>query len=167
MTNPNYIVEKVLELYQEILREKNLKLDVALRYEVGEILLDPERLEQVVRNLISNAIDASPLGGILYVETGISAPSSKALATAGLESESYFEMKVRNHGPVIREEEQQRIFSPFFTSKKCGTGIGLTFSKKIVESHNGSISVHSDDEGTTFAVWLPLNQQASPIMQSA
>ncbi len=166
MTNPNRIVEKVLDLYQEVLREKNLKLDVALS-EVGEILLDPERFEHVVRNLISNAIDASPLGQILYVETGTSTPSTKALEMAGLESESYFEMKVRNHGPMIREEDQQRIFSPFFTTKNYGTGIGLTVSKKIVESHKGSISVHSDDDGTTFTVWLPLNRQESPIKQSA
>jgi PAS domain S-box-containing protein len=167
MTNPNHIVEKVLDLYQEALGEKNLKLDVALRGEVGEMLLDPERFEQVVRNLISNAIDSSPLGQIIYIETGISIPSSKALETAGLESESYFEMKVRNHGPVIREEDQQRIFSPFFTTRNYGTGIALTVSKKIVEAHNGSISVHSDDGGTTFTVWLPLNQQEPPIKQWA
>jgi signal transduction histidine kinase len=59
---------------------------------------------------------------------------------------------------VIKKEDLQRIFSPFFTTKKYGTGVGLTVSKKIVEAHNGSISVRSDAGGTTFTVWLPLKQ---------
>jgi len=165
MTNPNHIIENVLNLYQEILGERNLKLDVTLLGE-GEIPVDPEGFEQVVRNLISNAIEASPFGEVIRIETGISIPSIKALETAALESESYFEMKVRTHGPVIREEDLQRIFSPFFSTKNSGIGIGLTVSKKIIEAHNGSISVHSDGSGTTFTVWLPLNQQEPPIKQS-
>ena len=128
--------------------------------------MDPARFEQVVRNLISNAIDASPVGEVLHVETGVSVPSTKALATA-LKSESYFQLKVRNYGPVIEGEDLQRIFSPFFTTKNYGTGIGLTLAKKIIEAHNGSISVHSDRYGTTFTVWIPLNQQESGVKRPA
>lgn len=167
LTNPNYIVEQVLNLYKEVLGAKMLKLDVSLGADIGEILLDPERFEQVVRNLVSNAMDASPVGETMHIETGISSPSSKALQTAALESERYFEMKIRNHGPVIKEMDLQRIFSPFFTTKDYGTGIGLTVSKKIVEAHNGSISVHSDDGGTTFVVWLPLKLQEAAVERSA
>jgi PAS domain S-box-containing protein len=125
MVDPNHIIEKVLNLYKEVIGEKNLRLDVVLRSAVGEIFVDPVRFEQVVRNLISNAIDASPSGAVLHVETGISIPSTKALATA-LKSESYFQLKVRNYGPVIEGEDLQRIFSTFFTTKDYGTGIGLT-----------------------------------------
>ena len=160
MANPDRIIEKVLNLYREILAEKKIKLDISLQG-IGEIPVDTERFEHLVRNLVSNAIDASPLGQIIYVQTGISIPSSKTLETAALESERYFEMKVRSHGPVIKKEDLQRIFSPFFTTKKYGTGIGLTVSKKIVEAHNGSISVRSDAGGTTFTVWLPLKQSES------
>jgi PAS domain S-box-containing protein len=167
LANPNYIVEQVLNLYKEVLGAKMLKLDVSLGADIGDILLDPERFEQVVRNLVSNAIDASPVGEVIHIETDISSPSSKALEAAALESESYFEMKIRNHGPVIKETDLQRIFSPFFTTKNYGTGIGLTVSKKIVEAHNGSISVHSDDGGTTFVVWLPLKQQEAVVERSA
>ncbi|MBI5570714.1 MAG: PAS domain S-box protein [Desulfomonile tiedjei] len=163
MSNPDAIIEKVLSLYREVLEEKTLKLDATLRGEVGEISVDPERFEQVVRNLVSNAIEASPVGETVHIETGISIPSHKALQTGALESESYFELKIRNHGPVIKEKDLNSIFSPFFTTKSYGTGIGLTVSKKIVEAHNGSISVHSDDTGTSFTVWLPLNQQESAV----
>ncbi|MCL4538359.1 MAG: PAS domain S-box protein [Bacteroidetes bacterium] len=166
-TNPNYIVEQVLKLYKEVLGAKRLRLDATLGADIGEILLDPERFEQVVRNLVSNAIDASPVGETIHIETGISSPSSKALETAALESESYFELKIHNHGPVIKEMDLQRIFSPFFTTKDYGTGIGLTVSKKIVEAHKGSLSVHSDDNGTTFVVWLPLSQFKGAVEQSA
>ena len=73
MVDPNHIIEKVLNLYKEVIGEKNLRLDVALRRAVGEIFVDPVRFEQVVRdvrfeqvvrNLISNAIDASPSGAV-------------------------------------------------------------------------------------------------------
>ena len=165
MANPDRIIEKVLNLYQEILVEKNIKLDISLQG-IGEIPVDPERFEHVVRNLVSNAIDASPLGEVVHVQTGISIPSSRTLETAALESERYFEMKVRSHGPAIKKEDLQRIFSPFFTTKKYGTGVGLTVSKKIVEAHNGSISVRSDAGGTTFTVWLPLKQPESAVNRS-
>ena len=167
MANPNYIVERVLKLYEETLEQKGLRLDVTLRSEVGEIFVDPERFEQVVRNLVSNAADASPFGQVIHVETGFSIPSSKAVRAGALESELYFEMKIRNHGPLIRQEDMPKIFSPFFTTKHYGTGIGLTVSKKIVEAHNGSISVYSDESGTTFTVWLPVNEQESLLEQQA
>ena len=163
MSNPDAIIDKVLALYRAVLEEKNLKLHATLRGEVGEISVDPERFEQVVRNLVSNAIEASSVGETVHIETGISIPSRKALEAGALESESYFEMKILNHGPAITEKDLKRIFSPFFTTKSYGTGIGLTVSKKIVEAHGGSISVHSDDTGTSFTVWIPLNQEETAV----
>ncbi len=167
MTDPAVIIDDVLKLYGHVMSEKNLRFDVKFGAEATTFLLDPERFEQVVRNLVSNAIDASPFGGTLHIETGISSPSTKALETGSLESQSYFEMKIRNHGSVIKAEELQKIFSPFFTTKNYGTGIGLTVAKKIVEAHGGSISVHSDEGGTTFTVWIPLHQEESAVKRLA
>jgi PAS domain S-box-containing protein len=167
MTNPNAIIEEVLDLYKEALGQRSVKVDVILRKEVGEIFLDPERFEQVVRNLISNSMEASPIGETIHIETGLSSPSSKVLEAAALDSATYFEMKIRNHGPIVKHEELHKLFSPFFTTKSYGPGIGLTVSKKIIEAHNGSISVHSDDSGTTFVVWLPLNHPESSVKRLA
>ncbi len=158
--DPNQVIENVLKIYQDRVTEKKLQLITNLGKEVGEIMLDPNRFEQVVRNLISNAIEASPLEEAIYVETGASIPSDKAQETGELASEFYFEMKVRNFGKVIPPEELQKIFSPFYTTKNYGTGIGLTISKKIVEDHGGSISAKSDNEGTVFTVWLPAQNNA-------
>jgi PAS domain S-box-containing protein len=155
--DPNEVIEKVLKVYQDRMIEKNLRLVTNLGKELGEVMLDPNRFEQVVRNLVSNAIEASSPDEVIYVETGASIPSGKAQETGGLESESYFEMKIRNCGKVIPPDELQKIFSPFYTTKNYGTGIGLTISKRIIEDHRGSISAKSDNEGTVFTVWLPLD----------
>ena len=61
-----------------------------------------------------------------------------------------------NSGPVVPREALENIFNPFYSAKHPSTGLGLAGSKKIVEDHDGSISVKSDDDGTVFTVWLPL-----------
>jgi len=90
------------------------------------------------------------------IDTGIFVPSDKTQQTGELAAEEYFEMRIRNGGRIIPSEELQKFFDPFYTTKEYGVGIGLTLCKKIVEEHNGSISVRSDEEGTIFTVWFPL-----------
>ncbi|MFZ5864271.1 MAG: two-component system sensor histidine kinase NtrB, partial [Thermodesulfobacteriota bacterium] len=154
--NPNDLIEYIIEITTARMSDKRIKLVKNLGPEIGEIPLDPGRFQQLVLNLVSNAIDASPIGGTIEIETGASIPSAKAVRTGELESESFFEMKIRNSGPKISPEALQQIFNPFYSTKPHGSGIGLAVSKKIVEDHFGSISVRSDDEGTTFTVWLPV-----------
>jgi PAS domain S-box-containing protein len=161
LADPNEIIANVLRLNEGRMAEKHLTTEVNLGHDVEEILLDPERFEQVVRNLVANAIEASPSGGTVSVETGVSIPSDKAQETGGLESETYFELKIKNHGRVIPPDELHKIFSPFFTTKNYGTGIGLTLAKKIIEEHHGSISVRSDPDGTVFTLWVPAHQSES------
>jgi PAS domain S-box-containing protein len=165
MANPEAMIQKVLNLYREAVELKQLKLEVSRHGAIGEILLDPEGFDQVLRNLISNAVEASPVGGVIRIETGVSVPSSKVLAAAALQPSKYFELRITNHGPVIKQEELHKLFSPFFTTKSFGTGIGLTVSKKIIDAHNGSISVRSDENGTTFVVWLPVRQEETALAE--
>lgn len=158
--DPTEIIERVLKVYEDRMLERQIKLVTSFGKELAEVMLDPNRFEQVVRNLISNAIEASPPGEAICIETGASILSGKAQETGGLAVESYFEMKVKNWGKVIPPTELSKIFSPFYTTKNYGTGIGLTLCKKIIEDHNGSISVRSDNEGTVFTIWLPLEHAA-------
>lgn len=163
--DPNEIIETVLRANAGRIADKSLHVEKELGSEVGEMLLDPTLFEQMVSYLISNAIDASPRGEVLSIETGISIPSERAQETVGLCSETYFELKVRNHGTVTSRDELQKIFSPFYTTNSYGAGIGLTVSKRIVEDHNGSISVKTDEDGTVFTVWLPfLHRGVSDLM---
>jgi len=122
-------------------------------------MLDPDRFQHVVRNLLANAIDASPPGDAIRVATSVTKPSEMARETGGLEAEVYFELKIHNHGKEIPSDELEEIFNPFFTTKVSGTGLGLTLVRKIVKEHNGSISVTSDKGGTLFTVWLPMSKK--------
>jgi signal transduction histidine kinase len=154
--DPNRLIEQVLHLNEEQFNEKDLTLEVDLGDEIGEVSLDPARFQHVIRNLVANAIEASPRGGVIRVETGVFIPSTKAQETGSLEYDTYFEMKVRNRGRVIPPDEIEKIFDPFFSTKDHGSGLGLTLSKKIVEEHHGSVGVKSDGDGTVFSVWIPL-----------
>ena len=154
--NPNDLIQEVLTVHQERLREKDIHTRNSFRSHLGKVAVDPNRFEHVLRNLLSNAIEASPEGGIIRIDTGIFVPSDKALQTGELTAKQYFELKIRNGGRVIPPEEIEKFFDPFYTTKEYGIGIGLTLCKKIVEEHNGSISAKSDSDGTVFTVWLPL-----------
>ena len=156
--NPNELIKYIISITESRVVEKNISLNVNLGPEIGDIPLDPGRFQQLVLNLLSNAIDASPKGSAIDLETGVSIPSDKALKIGALDSAIFFEMKIRNNGPVIPPETLQNVFNPFFTTKEHGTGLGLTVSKKIVEDHGGSISVKSDEDGTAFTIWLPLKE---------
>lgn len=155
--NPNDLIDYILQITSGRVQEKHLHLKRNLGPEIGEIPLDPGRFQQLVLNLITNAIDASPENGEVEVETGASIPSDKAVKTGQLESQVYFEMKIRNNGPAIPSSELAQVFNPFFTTKERGAGLGLAVSKKIVDDHSGLISVRSDTDGTVFTVWLPLH----------
>lgn len=156
--NPNDLIELILGITESRMKDKQLQVDIQLGPEIAEIPLDPGRFQQLVLNLVSNTIEASPVGGSIELYTGVSIPSDKALRAGALESAGFFEIKIRNNGPVIPTEAMQKIFNPFYTTKQHGTGLGLTVTKKIVEDHVGSISVKSDDSGTIFTIWLPLTE---------
>ena len=155
--NPNEMIKYILDINRPRLEEKNLRVDMNLGSEVDQIPLDPDRLQQVVRNLIANAIEASPAGGPVRIETGVTIPSEKARQSGKLDSDAYFEMKIHNFGKAIPLEDMERIFDPFFTTKSYGTGMGLTLARKIIEDHRGSLSLKSDKEGTVATVWLPVS----------
>ncbi|MBI5249865.1 MAG: PAS domain-containing protein [Desulfomonile tiedjei] len=161
IVNPNEVVEYVVRINQWKIKEKSLRVELSLGEEIGDLLLDSDKFQEVVRNLLANAVEASPRGERIRVSTGVSIPSEKAHQTGELNSETYFELKIHNEGEPIGPEDLEKIFDPFFTTKNTGMGLGLTVSRKIVEDHSGSVSVTSDETGTLVTVWLPLSQPAS------
>ncbi|MGI8837045.1 MAG: two-component system sensor histidine kinase NtrB [Pyrinomonadaceae bacterium] len=109
---------------------------------------DFDQMSQVFVNLIANAIDASPKGASLVISTSeISPTPAKRFARASL----------TDQGSGMDQITRERIFEPFFSTKKRGTGLGLAIVKQIVEQHDGEISVESKvGEGTKFIIDLPL-----------
>jgi signal transduction histidine kinase len=100
----------------------------------------------VILNLLLNATQAMPDGGDIEVEVYPVGPHADGGAT----------LCVRDHGIGIKEEHQEKLFTPFFTTKEDGTGLGLVTSRKIVEAHGGQIRVTSKPgEGTSFFIDLP------------
>ncbi len=109
---------------------------------------DFDQLTQVLVNLIANAIDASPKGATLTISTSTISPSGR---------KRFARVSIADQGSGMDQTTRDRIFEPFFSTKKRGTGLGLAIVKQIVELHDGEISVESKPgDGTKFVIDLPL-----------
>jgi PAS domain S-box-containing protein len=155
--DPNSLIQEVLRINEERLKEKNLTINADLDDDPREVPLDPHLFQHVLRNMVTNAIEASPENGTIRLDTAMYVADEGARETQQPGVESYFEFKIRNAGTPIPSEALGKIFDPFYTTKDQGTGIGLALSKKIIEEHHGSIAVRSDDTETVFTVRIPLN----------
>ena len=114
---------------------------------------DPKQLEQVLRNLFVNAVQAMPEGGNLGIEVRRLGPVSAGKLPAA----KILEIIVRDTGCGIPKENQDKVFDPFFTTKDRGTGMGLAIAYRIIESYKGRIVVESEGEqGTSFTIYLPV-----------
>jgi two-component system cell cycle sensor histidine kinase/response regulator CckA len=137
-------------------------IEVQLRLEAGDAAVRsvPSQLEQVLLNLVSNAADAMPHGGIIRLQTRrVQLPPGVhgALASGG----EFVELDVHDTGPGIPEEALSKIFEPFFSTKTQGTGLGLATTYAIVARAGGTIEASNAPEGgALFRVLLPLVDDA-------
>lgn len=139
----NDVVDKTLQLMSVHITDSNVIVKEELDPSAPEIQADQDQLEQVLRNIVLNALQAMPGGGVLTVSTG-RGPGGGAY------------MSVTDTGTGIAKENLERIFLPFVTTKTKGTGLGLSVVQKIVENHGGRIEVASElGKGSTFTVFLP------------
>lgn len=141
--------------------------DVEITVEPGARALawaDAAQIEQVVMNLIMNALDAMPGGGALCVATEDRELSPEAARQHDLAPGSYVMLRVQDDGVGIAEELREQIFDPFFTTKTTGKGLGLSSAYGIVRAHDGSLRVRAaEGGGSVFEVHLPV----SPVSISA
>ncbi len=123
---------------------RNVTVHRVYHYPDLQCRIDPEQFQQVILNLLQNAQQAMPEGGDITVRVG---PAGDAKGVV---------LSVDDTGPGMSSEILDKLFTPFFTTKEDGTGLGLVTSRKIVEAHNGSISVTSSaGAGTCFHVNIP------------
>ena len=153
------LIESVLTLYSNKLQSKQVRMQLVFE-ECPPIQGLAGELQQLVSNIISNAIDAVPLNGTLKINA---APVKHGAAEA-------IQVRVEDDGPGIAPEHMERIFEPFFTTKKdVGTGLGLWVCKEIAERHCGSVEVSSNHEngatGAVFTVLLPCQQAGNHTTQ--
>lgn len=145
------LLENVVKVYQAQLSKSNIACEVEA---TGSAAGDPDLLHRAFSNLVLNAIEAMPRGGTLSVR--------------GSADESSARVEVSDTGMGITPEESARLFTPYYTSKKEGTGLGLAVVQSIVSDHGGRISVRSElGKGTTFIIELPSNTEKLPSAWSA
>jgi signal transduction histidine kinase len=142
------LIDHSLDLVADKINEKATSIEKHYAPQTSVGNWDFDQLSQVFVNLIANAIDASPKNASLTISTKMISPTA---------AKQFARVSIADQGSGIDQGTRERIFEPFFSTKKRGTGLGLAIVKQIVEQHDGEISVESEaGKGTRFIIDLPL-----------
>lgn len=148
----NDIMERAIWFVKIALQQKNLKLETSFGDNLSCVLVDAKQIQQVVLNLIQNAIDASTPNGIIRVVTSMQTDLPELFDKPGENrNASNVLITIRDHGAGISQEQIKHLFEPFRTSKPAGTGLGLALSKHIMDRHNAEIRIQPAEGGGTIA----------------
>jgi two-component system, cell cycle sensor histidine kinase and response regulator CckA len=161
--NLNDVINDSVKLLEGII-DKRIGLKVVLSDIMAPIVEgDPNQIEQVIMNLMVNARDAMPEGGLITIQTSFTEiDGDKLKLPAYIKPGKYMVLKVSDTGHGIPREIVEKIFDPFFTTKEKGkgTGLGLATVYGIVKDHKGYISVQSEvGKGTVFDIYLPVSRK--------
>jgi PAS domain S-box-containing protein len=152
------VIKDSITLAEGKMRRGAVSIDTAIAEDVPELLADSHQLRQLFSNLLANAFEA--LGGegdVRIVASMVPEDSSPAPLDEDEEDPPRVMVEVRDSGPGMSQEDMERIFSPFFTTKPQGTGLGLAIVRKVVDAHEGRIdAVSAPGRGATFRVTLPV-----------
>lgn len=154
------IVELVKESAHLVLSGSNARAEFVIPEEILAVEIDEVQIAQVMDNLIINARQAMPEGGVITISFAniMKARNNHVCPKCGqyLEEKEYVKIAIADHGCGIPREHLSKIFDPYFTTKQEGSGLGLATAYSIVKRHGGHISVESEvGLGTTFSVYLP------------
>jgi PAS domain S-box-containing protein len=134
-----------------------------------KVLADAAQLHQIVMNLVLNARDAMPDGGVVALTMGVEHPNGAELRYGVVRDPgSYLHIAVEDHGCGMTPDTLRHIFEPLFTTKRTGTGLGLAVTHQVVMRHGGQLFVESTPGiGTTFHIFLPLAAGSAPPLRRA
>jgi PAS domain S-box-containing protein len=137
------LIQEVAELMDNSFKERSVVFHFLPQVEIPAFAFDPGQIRQVLINLFKNALEAMPGGGELSVI---------------VESEAgHLVLRISDTGHGITSEQMRHLFTPFFTTKEGGTGLGLTIVRGLISQHQGEISIESEvNLGTTYIIRLPL-----------
>jgi nitrogen fixation/metabolism regulation signal transduction histidine kinase len=124
----NEIVQDAISLYTGL--PENIEIKIDLAKDVPQLMADSDQMRQVLHNLVGNAVEAMPNGGQITLNTHF-------------EVENIIIVEIADTGCGMSDEVMQKIFTPYFTTKEKGTGLGMAIVAQIIEEHGGSISVES------------------------
>ncbi len=155
----------VVPLVKEIGSLATSGSEIICNYHIEEklwpIYADKDQIAQVLNNLIINAVQAMENGGAIdiYVKNEHSLPKNERSPLI-LQGEKYVKIIIQDEGKGIAEEDLEKVFDPYYTTKEKGFGLGLSVAFSIIQKHNGHIEVSSKKEkGTTFTIFLPIPER--------
>jgi two-component system sensor histidine kinase HydH len=145
-TSLQTIIKHSLRMIEGETRSKDIEINTTLSPEIKEVLIDPDRINQVLLNLFLNAVEAMEGGGRLDIDLSWDGDSQRV------------KVSVSDTGAGIKKDDLVHVFDPYFTTKQSGTGLGLAIVHKIIESHKGEVGVKSEvGKGTTVTIILPVS----------
>jgi len=138
------LVHEVANLYREY---KGLDINIIVPDNPPQVELDGEQFKRVLINIFDNAIQAMQNNGRIDVTVSFDMPSEAA------------QVSIADNGPGIRDEAKEKLFLPYFSTKKDGTGLGLAIANRIVTEHGGHIRVQDNEpHGTVFSISIPIKE---------
>lgn len=138
-------INKVLALLEEEIHRRKISVNLNIQGNLPKISIKEHQLFEIVNNLVKNALDAIGQDGLLLILAGT--------------IENKVAITIQDTGPGIPPAVEEKIFSPFFTTKEKGTGLGLVVVKKLVEDNKGTIDIRTiQDKGTTFIISFPIEE---------
>ena len=152
VVNINDIITDGLYFFESRCEKEGIQLDIKLAENMPDIWVDPSHMNQILVNLVVNAIQAMPGGGRLIIETQL--------------TKGHVLIRVRDTGTGIDPEDREKIFLPFFTTKDIGegTGLGLAVVHGIINTYNGTINVDSQKaKGSIFTVSIPIEKNTKQV----
>lgn len=144
-TGLNDLIKEELVFFEHKLERNNILLKFNLKEDLPEIFIDPAQIQQVILNTVKNSIDAMENNGILTINT--------------YQIEGYVVLEIKDNGRGIAEEELEKVFDPFYSTKEVGrgAGLGISLSYQIIRNHKGEMSISSRlNSGTTVEIKLPI-----------
>jgi two-component system, sporulation sensor kinase E len=153
MASVNDVVKETLELLRPEIENRGIIIKERLARQLAASPIDAAQIKQALVNLVKNAAQSMTKGGVLSVQTD-----------SGVDG---VVVSIADTGGGIPQEQINRIFEPFYTTKKKGTGLGLMIVQRIVRDHGGRIDLESHvGKGTTFRIWLPLYERRTRLLSA-
>jgi hypothetical protein len=144
LINPNECIQNAIKLARPQMNNKEIHFHFKGSENINHAHIDSDKIQEVMLNLMLNSISAIEKKGNISIELR-------------KRNKQELEIKLSDDGAGIKKEHLPQIFNPFFTTKSRGTGLGLSICKKIIDAHNGSIDVKSEErKGTLFTIQLPV-----------
>jgi len=145
------LAESLVFMRPEI-EHRQIRVEATLPEEVPAVLADPDQLKQAFYNIIKNAMQAMPDGGLLQIVCSV--------------GRDFLDVRFANTGKGITPEEMSRLMDPYYTTRTGGTGLGLVIVDRIVRGHGGELGIESDENGAAFTIRLPLRERQMRLLQA-